>query len=123
MCTEGKVATRRYCFYRTNAGSVIVNSERCLAEKDRERSAREKAMIQALAPAMAEAEAEAAIEELVVGQVEASPSRRSLGPLRSPSWRSSRPGPIGGRGGPGLGQGLLVAQKPLSGSMLQSAWL
>jgi hypothetical protein len=86
------------------------NAAHWLAAKDRELSAREAAVIEALGPAMAEATE--AIEELVAGLPEGSPSRDL-------AWTAVQPqleailGRLNDKVAGTLGQALLVAQKPL----------
>jgi hypothetical protein len=86
------------------------NAAHWLAAKDRELSAREAAVIEALGPAMAEATE--AIEELVAGLPEGSPSRDL-------AWTAAQPqlaailARLNDKVAAAIGQALLVAQKPL----------
>jgi hypothetical protein len=93
-------------------------AERWLAEKDRELSAREAAVIEALGPAIAEATA--AIEELVAGLAEGAPSREI-------GWGAAQPqleailARLNDKVAAAMGQALVVAQKPLR--ELASEWI
>jgi hypothetical protein len=90
----------------------VPGAERWLAEKDRELTSREAAVIDVLGLAMAEATEQ--IEELVAALPEGSPSREI-------AWNAAQPQPeailghLNDQLAGTLGQALVVAQKPLRG--------